>query len=139
MSELKTIAIVGRTNVGKSTLFNRLVGKKQAIVHDMPGVTRDRKEGTATLSDIMFRVIDTAGLETETSLSKAMWAQTQKAIDEADIVLTAVDSLFGAGNNMENIRIFLSGGMSGLTLSEQLSWRNQVKNATFREIFPSRF
>lgn len=92
MSELKTIAIVGRTNVGKSTLFNRLVGKKQAIVHDMPGVTRDRKEGTATLSDIMFRVIDTAGLETETSLSKAMWAQTQKAIDEADIVLMVVDA-----------------------------------------------
>ena len=92
MSELKTIAIVGRTNVGKSTLFNRLVGKKQAIVHDMPGVTRDRKEGTATLSDIMFRVIDTAGLETETSLSKAMWAQTQKAIDDADIVLMVVDA-----------------------------------------------
>ena len=92
MSELKTIAIVGRTNVGKSTLFNRLVGKKQAIVHDMPGVTRDRKEGTATLSDIVFRVIDTAGLEIETSLSKAMWAQTQKAIEEADIVLMVVDA-----------------------------------------------
>ena len=92
MSNLKTIAIVGRTNVGKSTLFNRLVGKKQAIVHDMPGVTRDRKEGTAVLSDITFRVIDTAGLETETSLSKAMWAQTQKAIDEADIVLMVVDA-----------------------------------------------
>lgn len=89
---MKTIAIVGRTNVGKSTLFNRLVGKKQAIVHDLPGVTRDRKEATANLSDITFRVIDTAGLETETALSKAMWAQTQKAIDEADIVLMVVDA-----------------------------------------------
>lgn len=89
---MKTIAIVGRTNVGKSTLFNRLVGKKQAIVHDLPGVTRDRKEATANLSDITFRVIDTAGLETETVLSKAMWAQTQKAIDEADIVLMVVDA-----------------------------------------------
>ena len=68
MPELKTIAIVGRTNVGKSTLFNRLVGKKQAIVHDLPGVTRDRKEGVGRLSDITFRVIDTAGLETETAL-----------------------------------------------------------------------
>ena len=92
MSKLKTIAIVGRTNVGKSTLFNRLIGKKQAIVHDLPGVTRDRKEGTAHLSDITFRVIDTAGLEKETALSKAMWAQTQKAIEEADIVLMVVDA-----------------------------------------------
>ena len=92
MSKLKTIAIVGRTNVGKSTLFNRLTGKKQAIVHDLPGVTRDRKEGVAHLSDITFRVIDTAGLEKETALSKAMWAQTQKAIDEADIVLMVVDA-----------------------------------------------
>ncbi|MBP5534525.1 MAG: ribosome biogenesis GTPase Der [Alphaproteobacteria bacterium] len=92
MSKLKTIAIVGRTNVGKSTLFNRLIGKKQAIVHDLPGVTRDRKEGIAHLSDISFRVIDTAGLEKETALSKAMWAQTQKAIDEADIILMVVDA-----------------------------------------------
>ncbi|MBE6449468.1 MAG: ribosome biogenesis GTPase Der [Alphaproteobacteria bacterium] len=92
MSKLKTIAVVGRTNVGKSTLFNRFVGKKQAIVHDMPGVTRDRKEGIAALSDICFRVIDTAGLETKTALSKAMWEQTQKAIDEADIVLMVVDA-----------------------------------------------
>ncbi|MBO5996942.1 MAG: ribosome biogenesis GTPase Der [Alphaproteobacteria bacterium] len=92
MSQLKTVAIVGRTNVGKSTLFNRLVGKKQAIVHDLPGVTRDRKEGTGHLSDITFRVIDTAGLEVKTALSKAMWAQTQKAIEEADIILMVIDA-----------------------------------------------
>lgn len=92
MPELKTIAIVGRTNVGKSTLFNRLVGKKQAIVHDLPGVTRDRKEGVGRLSDITFRVIDTAGLETETALSKAMWAQTKKAIEDADIILMVIDA-----------------------------------------------
>ncbi len=89
---MKTVAVVGRTNVGKSTLFNRLIGKKRAIVHDVAGVTRDRKEAIAKLSDITFRVIDTAGLEIQTSLSKAMWAQTQKAIDEADIILMVIDA-----------------------------------------------
>ena len=61
MSE--TVAIVGRPNVGKSTLFNRLVGKRQALVHDEPGVTRDRREGDGQLFDLGFRVIDTAGFE----------------------------------------------------------------------------
>ena len=58
-----TIAIVGRPNVGKSTLFNRLIGRPYAIVDDQPGVTRDRREGDAKLADLRFRVIDTAGLE----------------------------------------------------------------------------
>lgn len=92
MPKLKTIALVGRTNVGKSTLFNRLVGKKEAIVHDMPGVTRDRKEAIGHLSDLTFKVIDTAGLEETTSLAKAMWEQTEKAIDEADIILMITDA-----------------------------------------------
>ncbi len=92
MAKEKTIAIVGRTNVGKSTLFNRLCGKKQAIVHDMPGVTRDRREGVGTLGDLTFKIIDTAGLEETTSLAKAMWQQTEKAIEEADIILMVVDS-----------------------------------------------
>ena len=89
---MKTVAIVGRTNVGKSTLFNRLVGKKKAIVHDFACVTRDRKEAIATLSDLTFRVIDTASLEAQTELSKAMWAQTQQAIAEADVILMVVDA-----------------------------------------------
>lgn len=89
---MKTIAIVGRTNVGKSTLFNRLCQKKLAIVHDQPGVTRDRKEGTGHLYDLSFRLIDTAGLEETTSLAAAMWQQTQKAIEQADIVLAVVDA-----------------------------------------------
>ena len=63
MSKLPVVAIIGRPNVGKSTLFNRLVGKKLALVDDRPGVTRDRREGDATLLGLEFRIIDTAGYE----------------------------------------------------------------------------
>ena len=89
---LKTIAVVGRTNVGKSTFFNRLVGKKLAIVHDRAGVTRDRKEAVGHLYDLEFRLIDTAGLEETTSLAQAMWNQTETAIAEANIVIMVVDA-----------------------------------------------
>ena len=89
---MKSVAIVGRTNVGKSTLFNRLCSRRLAIVHDRAGVTRDRKEAEATLKDISFRVIDTAGLEETSSLSAAMWDQTEIAIQEADIILMVVDA-----------------------------------------------
>ena len=89
---MKTIAIVGRTNVGKSTLFNRLCGRRMAIVHDRAGVTRDRKEAVATIKDISVRLVDTAGLEETTSLAEAMWQQTEVAIREADIVLMVVDA-----------------------------------------------
>ena len=89
---MKTVAIVGRTNVGKSTLFNRLCGRRMAIVHDRPGVTRDRKEADASLQDLIFRLIDTAGLEETTSLAEAMWRQTEVAITEADIILMVADA-----------------------------------------------
>jgi len=89
---MKSVAIVGRTNVGKSTLFNRLCGRRLAIVHDRAGVTRDRKEGAATLKDLTFRAIDTAGLEETGDLAAAMWAQTEMAIAESDIVLMVVDA-----------------------------------------------
>ena len=74
-----TLAIIGRPNVGKSTLFNRLVGKRLAIVDDQPGVTRDRREGEARLSDLKFRVIDTARLEEafDDSMEGRMRRQTQ--------------------------------------------------------------
>ena len=91
------IAIVGRPNVGKSTLFNRLVGKKLALVHDLPGVTRDRKEGTAKLKDLELNIIDTAGYE-EASVGKMenrMWIQTKRAIDESDVVLFLFDARAG--------------------------------------------
>ncbi len=88
---MKTIVLVGRTNVGKSTLFNKLCHKRVAIVHDRPGVTRDRKEAETSLDGIPIRLVDTAGLEDTTSLAKAMWQQTELAIEEADIILMITD------------------------------------------------
>ncbi len=91
------LAIVGRPNVGKSTLFNRLVGKKLALVDDRPGVTRDRREGDAKLGDLRFTVIDTAGLEEadEGVLSTRMREQTEAAIETADAVLFMIDARVG--------------------------------------------
>ncbi|MBX3497533.1 MAG: ribosome biogenesis GTPase Der [Parvibaculum sp.] len=92
-----TVAIVGRPNVGKSTLFNRLVGKKLALVDDTPGVTRDRREGDAHLGDLSFKVVDTAGLEEATgdSLEARMRRQTDQAIAEADVCLLLIDARAG--------------------------------------------
>ncbi len=91
------VAIVGRPNVGKSTLFNRLVGKKLALVDDTPGVTRDRRPGEAKLGDLTFTAVDTAGLEEADaeSLSGRMRAQTEEAIRTADVVLFVVDARTG--------------------------------------------
>lgn len=91
-----TIALVGRTNVGKSTLFNRLTGKKRALVHDSPGVTRDTREGEAELYTYPFAVFDTAGFEPEgNTLTDAMWRQTERALKTADAVVFVVDARAG--------------------------------------------
>jgi len=92
-----TVAIVGRPNVGKSTLFNRLVGRRVALVDDRPGVTRDRREGQARLGDLEFTVIDTAGLEESApeSLSGRMRAQTETAIGQADAIFFMIDARIG--------------------------------------------
>jgi GTPase len=94
---LRTVAIVGRPNVGKSTLFNRLVGKRLALVDDRPGVTRDRREGEANLLGLDFRVIDTAGFENEdpVSLPGRMRQQTEAAVRDADVALFMIDAREG--------------------------------------------
>ena len=91
------VALIGRPNVGKSTLFNRLVGKKLALVDDRPGVTRDRREGDASLGHLRFTVIDTAGLEEadKDSLAGRMRAQTETAIAQADVILFMIDARLG--------------------------------------------
>ena len=92
-----TLAIIGRPNVGKSTLFNRLVGRKLALVDDQPGVTRDLREGDARLYDLRFTVIDTAGLEevTDDSLQGRMRRLTERAVDMADVSLFLIDGRVG--------------------------------------------
>ncbi len=97
MSKLPVVAIVGRPNVGKSTLFNRLVGKKLALVDDRPGVTRDRREGDASLIGLEFRIIDTAGYEDHDAqtLPGRMRQQTEAAVAQADVALFLFDSRSG--------------------------------------------
>src|SRR6201996_1755803 len=96
-----TIAIIGRPNVGKSTLFNRLVGQKLALVDDEPGVTRDRREGEARLGDLHFTIIDTAGLDegAKGSLTARMQEQTETAIGLADALMFVIDARIGLTPN----------------------------------------
>ncbi len=127
-----TAVIVGRPNVGKSTLFNRLVGRRAALVAPVPGVTRDRREGDGRIGPLRFRVIDTAGLEEADpdALTGRMMAQTARAIDEADVILflvdgraglTPVDRHFASALRQSNLPIVLiankcegEGGTAGL-------------------------
>jgi GTP-binding protein len=92
-----TVAIIGRPNVGKSTLFNRLVGRQLALVDDLPGVTRDRREGNGHVADLAFRLIDTAGLEEAppATLAGRMRAQTERSLGDADVALLMIDARDG--------------------------------------------
>ena len=98
--KIPTVALVGRPNVGKSTLFNKLVGKKQAIIEDTPGVTRDRIYGLATYLDYKFNVIDTGGIDIgDDAFNKEIKMQAELAIDEADVVIFIVDGKEGITTN----------------------------------------
>ncbi len=109
---LPTVAIVGRPNVGKSTLFNRLVGKRLALVDDRPGVTRDRREGEASLLGLEFKVIDTAGYEDEDpiTLPGRMRVQTEAAVRDADVALFLIDAREGLTPLDEEIARWLRTG-----------------------------
>ena len=119
MAKLSTVAIIGRPNVGKSTLFNRLVGKKLALVDDRPGVTRDRREGDATLLGLDVRVIDTAGYEDEDpqTLPGRMRAQTVAAVREADVALFLIDARAGVTPLDEEIARWLRSETTPIVLA----------------------
>jgi len=115
---LPTVAIIGRPNVGKSTLFNRLVGKKLALVDDQPGVTRDRREGEAHLIGLDFRVIDTAGYEDldAATLPGRMRQQTEAAVAQADVALFLIDARAGIVPLDEEIARWLRGSTTPVVL-----------------------
>lgn len=115
---LPVVAIIGRPNVGKSTLFNRLVGKKLALVDDRPGVTRDRREGDAELLGLNFRIIDTAGFEEDDpqSLPGRMRAQTEAAVSSADVALFVIDARAGVVPLDEEIGRWLRGSKTPVVL-----------------------
>ncbi len=118
MPSFPTVAIVGRPNVGKSTLFNRLVGKRLALVDDQPGVTRDRREGDAHLLGLDFRVIDTAGYEDEdaATLPGRMRVQTEAAVRAADVALFLIDARAGIVPLDEEIARWLRGATTPIVL-----------------------
>lgn len=118
MAQLPTVAIIGRPNVGKSTLFNRLVGKRLALVDDLPGVTRDRREGDAHLIGLDFRIIDTAGYEDEdiATLPGRMRQQTEVAVRQADVALFLVDARAGIVPLDEEIARWLRGSTTPVVL-----------------------
>ncbi|HEY1125010.1 MAG TPA: ribosome biogenesis GTPase Der [Sphingobium sp.] len=117
-SPLPVVAIIGRPNVGKSTLFNRLVGKRLALVDDMPGVTRDRREGDAELLGLKFKIVDTAGFEEDDALSLPgrMRAQTEAAVRGADVALFMIDARAGVTPLDEHIGRWLRAGDTPVVL-----------------------
>ncbi len=102
------VALLGRPNVGKSTLFNRLVGKKVSIIEDTPGITRDRIYGNVTFSNQQFHLIDTGGIDlANETFNDSIRAQAELAIDEADLILFVVDGKEGLTSNDFEVRDML--------------------------------
>jgi GTP-binding protein len=130
----KRVAIIGRPNVGKSTLFNRLAGKKLALVHDLPGVTRDRREAPAALADLRFTVVDTAGLDDgeKGSLTARMRAQTLAALDDADAILFMVDAKAGLlGPDREFAQLLRRRGRKVILVANKAEGRDADSDAFF--------
>ncbi|HEY1504319.1 MAG TPA: ribosome biogenesis GTPase Der [Stellaceae bacterium] len=130
----KRVAIIGRPNVGKSTLFNRLAGKKLALVHDLPGVTRDRREAPASLADLRFTIIDTAGLDDgeKGSLTARMRAQTVAALDDADAILFLVDARAGlVGPDREFAQLLRRRGRKVILVANKAEGRGADSDAFF--------
>jgi GTPase len=120
--KLPVVAIVGRPNVGKSTLYNRLTGKRTALVSDLPGLTRDRREGTAELWGHPYRLFDTAGLEESAagSIASRMRAQTETAIADADLVLFVIDARAGlTPADQEFARVVRNSGRPSLLVTNK--------------------
>ncbi|MBA2933391.1 ribosome biogenesis GTPase Der [Sphingomonas sp. CGMCC 1.13654] len=118
MAQAPVVAIVGRPNVGKSTLFNRLVGKRLALVDDRPGVTRDRREGDADLLGVPFRIVDTAGFESDDpqTLPGRMRAQTEAAVAQADAAIFMIDARAGVTPLDETVAQWLRGSDTPIVL-----------------------
>src|SRR5262245_15990232 len=119
---LPTVAIIGRPNVGKSTLFNRLAAKRVASVDYRPDLTRDRREGEGRLLDLKFRVMDTAGFEDQDpqSLPGRMRAQTEAAVREADVALFLIDAREGLTPLDEEIARWLRSGKTPVVVAAKI-------------------
>ena len=130
----KRVAIIGRPNVGKSTLFNRLAGRKLALVHDLPGVTRDRREASASIADLRFTIIDTAGLDDgeKDSLTARMRTQTLAALDDADAILFLVDAKAGlAAPDREFAQLLRRRGRKVILVANKAEGRGADSDAFF--------
>lgn len=130
-----TVAIIGRPNVGKSTLFNRLTGKQFALVEDTPGVTRDWRMGEANIADMLFRVLDTAGLEDAKvgSLQARMTEQTLAALDHADVALLVVDGRAGILPDDEHFARLIRRSGKPLILASNKTESQVVKHTAFAD------
>jgi len=128
-----TVAIIGRPNVGKSTLFNRLVGKRIALVDDRPGVTRDRREGDAELLGLQFRIIDTAGYEEDDALTLPgrMRAQTEAAVAQADAALFMIDARAGVTPLDAEVARWLRGSATPIILVANKAEGRAAESAIF--------